>query len=89
MVREEALAQAVLRLHTCGRWQCGKKCELIEYTIVLCRQCYPCGGSSPRAAEVNADIQSESNVTKVLASRFKSKLFMVLSHSPLPFDSEV
>ena len=27
-----------------------------------------------------------SNVTKVLASRFKSKLFMVLSHSPLPFD---
>ena len=35
---------------------------------------------------MNADIQSESNVTKVLASRFKSKLFMVLSHSPLPFD---
>ena len=50
---------------------------------------YPREGSSPRAAEVNADIQSESNVTKVLASRLKRKLFMVLSNSPLPFDSEL
>ena len=65
MVREEVPAQAVFRLHTCGRW--GKKCERIEWTIVLCRRCYPRGGSSPRATEENADVQSESNVTKVLA----------------------
>ena len=96
---------------------------------------YPREGSSPRAAEVNADVQSESNVTNVLAfplwnrwfrqwfprrtrptsrgdvdkklgicfetyksrtvisigymaSRFKSKLCMVLSHSPRPFDQQ-
>ena len=61
MVREEVPAQAVFRLHTCGRW--GKKCERIEWTIVLCRRCYPHGGSSPRATEENADVQSESNVT--------------------------
>ena len=61
MVREEVPAQAVFRLHTCGRW--GKKCERIEWTIVLCRRCYPRGGSSPRATEENADVQSESNVT--------------------------
>ena len=61
MVREEVSAQAVFRLHTCGRW--GKKCERIEWTIVLCRRCYPRGGSSPRATEENADVQSESNVT--------------------------
>ena len=61
MVREEVPAQAVFRLHTCGRW--GKKCERIEWTIVLCRLCYPRGGSSPRATEENADVQSESNVT--------------------------
>jgi hypothetical protein len=60
MVREEVPAQAVFRLHTCGRW--GKKCERIEWTIVLCRRCYPRGGSSPRATEENADVQSESNV---------------------------
>ena len=41
----------------------GKKCERIEWTIVLCRRCYPRGGSSPRATEENADFQSESNVT--------------------------
>ena len=129
MVREEVPAQAVFRLHTCGRW--GKKCERIEWTIVLCRRCYPHGGSSPRATEENADVQSELNVTIVLAfplwnrwfrrsqglanvarkrrlevrhllrnvqkrtvisigymaSRFKSKLCMVLSHSLQPFES--
>ena len=29
---------------------------------MLCRRCYPREGSSPRAAEENADVQSESNV---------------------------
>jgi hypothetical protein len=29
----------------------------------MCRQCYPHGGSTPRTAEENADVQSESNVT--------------------------
>ena len=30
---------------------------------MLCRRCYPHGGSSPRATEENADVQSESNVS--------------------------
>ena len=29
---------------------------------MLCGRCHPRGGSSPRAAEENADVQSESNV---------------------------
>ena len=103
---------------------------------MLWRRCYPREGSLPRAAEVNADVQSESNVTKVLefplwnrwfrrwfsrrdsvnvarrrrlevgiccetyksggtvisightASRFKSKLRMVLLHCPQLFDQQ-
>ena len=87
MVREEVPAQAVFRLHTCGRW--GKKCERIEWTIVLCRRCCPRGGSSPRATEENADVQSESNVNNsASASAVNAVVQAGTLEEPLPGPQE-